>query len=129
MLTITKLGEYVNKSRNIVFRFEVKSNLVDTKAAAAEIAQYKKVRGDFYREDTVSKAPLFFDSRNHPNGTEIVTNFDKSNYRVNQDLAAQSERIDAISITRQGELTGTAAYLGLTKAQMGERMIAAMAGK
>lgn len=48
--------KYVNKKGNTVFRYIVKGT-------PAELAEYKKIKGENAREDDTLKEPLFFSTR------------------------------------------------------------------
>ena len=56
--------KYVNKKGNTVFRYIVKGT-------PAELLEYKAIKGENHREDTILKEPLFFSTRYAGNKAEL----------------------------------------------------------
>lgn len=65
MLRIKLLGSYISKNGNRVFRYGVSGN-------AAELKEYKKTQGTFYREDSTTGTPLFFTPRFAGQETNLI---------------------------------------------------------
>lgn len=62
-------GAYVSKKGTSTFRYTVQGT-------KEELANYKKVQGDNYREDETTKEPLFFSIRRVPDNTPLAATRD-----------------------------------------------------
>lgn len=80
--------KYVNAKGNIVFRYLVKGT-------EAELKEYKTVKGDFFREDKVTKDPLFFTPRAGGNKEEIRKTSDGKDYVIDDTEAARFQSLVA----------------------------------
>ena len=54
-----------------------------------ELAAYKTIKGDYYREDE-DKKPMFWSSFKHANGTELALKHDKSDYYAKEEIVENS---------------------------------------
>jgi hypothetical protein len=71
-------GAYVSKKGTATFRYTVQGT-------KEELANYKKVQGENYREDEATKSPLFFAIKRYSDNTELsLTRDGKRFYAVTE---------------------------------------------
>ncbi len=58
-------GSYRSPKGNVVFRYTVNGT-------PAELEAYKKAQGEFYREQDITKKPLFFTTRSAGNSANLI---------------------------------------------------------
>lgn len=112
-----KNNQYV-KNGNPVFVY----TLTGTKE---ELKAFKDSQGDNYRENE-GKEPLYFTQRVCQPGQEL-SKTQSGRYQVLQDLEAKVLAIDTAAEKTIGKLKGMVEYFGISKAQLQQQMIAALA--
>jgi len=80
--------KYVNGKGNIVFRYIVEGT-------EAELKDYKAVKGDFYREDKETKAPLYFTTLAGGNVEELRKTSDGKDFTIDDTEAARFQSLVA----------------------------------
>lgn len=69
---------YTSKSGKTMFRYIVSGT-------PEELAEYKKIKGEFYREDEALKQPLFFSTVNVGKEIDLRKTKDEKDFVVNDD--------------------------------------------
>lgn len=80
--------KYVNAKGNIVFRYIVEGT-------EAQLADYKAVKGDFYREDKVTKQPLHFTTLAGGDVEELRKTSDGKDFVIDDTEAARFQSLVA----------------------------------
>lgn len=125
MLVIkAKVNEYV-KAGAPVFVYSITSNQTDPKKAEAELADYKKSCGDYYRESD-AKEPLMFSQRPMTAGAKL-TKTTKGRYQVlSEDLEETATAAAAAIETFKNQFLGKLQALGIKPAEMRAAMLAGL---
>lgn len=130
MLTVSYSHAYP-KNGGITHVYGIISTLEKSDAAKAkkELDDFKKAKGDNFREGTEAKnkasykRPLFFSTQVVPDGTPLAAKMDGSDYYLQTDLKetalAQQETAEAI----KGKLEGIRQYSGMSRKTFTENLL------
>lgn len=126
-ITPTPVPSYRKKiTGNIVFRYYVKSDLIDAKKAEAEVTAYKTKQGTQLKIDEPTKLPLFFGTTAYDAGSALEPPFDmndpQSNYGVRVDLAAVAARKADLKEKQLARLEAQLQFSGLKREVFTARM-------
>lgn len=113
-MLVLKFKSAYRKSGSTRFVYAISSTL-EGNAGKAELAQYKKTKGEFYREDAETKEALYFSGDVYPDGIQIKLKRDESDYYVLTDLREKSLFIEEEAQKMQGKLEGLRQYAGMSK--------------
>jgi hypothetical protein len=94
-MKITLLRSYVSKTGTPTFAYTIEGT-------KEELADYKKVLGENYREDEETKKSLFFGLKRFPDNTELAKKRDGSKFYaveelLEKDVAREVAKLKALS--------------------------------
>lgn len=113
MLLLTYVSSYI-KNGQTRFTYSVSSNEKDSAKATAELAEYKAIKGTYYREDE-KKNPLYFTDQVIADNTQIQKKSNGKDYYILTDLKEKQQYIDEVAETMQGKLEGMRRYSGMSR--------------
>ena len=109
-MKLTFNGAYVSRKGTATFRYFVQGT-------KEELAQYKQVQGENYREDEETKTPLFFSIKGYPENTELALRKDGTRFY------AKTELLESIVENQVVKFKAMAHILETTPKAMLQRML------
>lgn len=103
-------GAYVSKNGTSTFRYIVQGT-------KEELADYKKVQGDNYREDETTKEPLFFGIKRYHDDTPLALRRDGKRYY------AVTELLESVVENKVNTFKAMASIKGITATRLIDMMI------
>lgn len=120
MITIKNKLEPYRKpvTGTVVFRYTITGS-------KEEMAEYKKIAGEFYREDENTKEVLFFSNIPIALGTALTKNREGTKYFVKTDLEVEAVKAAELEAAELAKLNALQKFSGMSAAEIVKLVMAA----